>query len=94
MASTIALLLLLVFRQVGAAPNSCVAGSADEYVCTNDPMAVGYGKSTTKSRGTKQRIDGSETEKRAVREVLQQMEDYFVQEVNSKREYESIRSIW
>eukprot|EP00540_Astrosyne_radiata_P022186 CAMPEP_0116863764 /NCGR_PEP_ID=MMETSP0418-20121206/24420_1 /TAXON_ID=1158023 /ORGANISM="Astrosyne radiata, Strain 13vi08-1A" /LENGTH=128 /DNA_ID=CAMNT_0004498855 /DNA_START=197 /DNA_END=583 /DNA_ORIENTATION=- len=78
----------------------CVATSDDEYVCLDDPMNLR--KSSDKTylmnkfhqldRGVKQRIDGSETEKEAVKGVLKRMDDYFLNEVLAKSEYEGIRN--
>ena len=44
--------------------------------------------------GLPQRIDGTEAEQRAIREILDQMDDYFVREVYSMPEYESVRATW
>mmetsp|Transcript_9860 Transcript_9860/g.16470 ORF Transcript_9860/g.16470 Transcript_9860/m.16470 type:complete len:149 (+) Transcript_9860:148-594(+) len=95
-----ALMLLIEFlsiQHVLGRENACVATSKDEYVCTNDPVRTAangrsLGKSSLIDRGVTQRIDGSETEKRAVREVLKLMDEYFVYEVMAKPEYEPVRS--
>jgi hypothetical protein len=41
-----------------------------------------------------QRIDGTEAEQSAIKKVLQQMDDYFYNEVMSLPEYEGIRDKW
>ena len=48
----------------------------------------------TMGRGVVQRIDGSETEKSAVKEILKKMDDYFVHEVFSKSDFEIVRGRW
>ena len=45
-------------------------------------------------RGVAQRVDGSEAERIAVREVLKRMDDYFINEVMSNGDYEHVRSRW
>jgi hypothetical protein len=45
-------------------------------------------------RGVVQRIDGSDAEKTAVKEILKKMDDYFVHEVFSKPEHEIARGRW
>lgn len=82
----------------------CVARpGGHSFECTEDPM--GSRKIFDKEDGTNtmgtdinmgvtQRIDGSESEKKAVREVLQQMDEYFLNEILAKPEYESVRSDW
>eukprot|EP00536_Pseudo-nitzschia_multiseries_P001762 jgi/Psemu1/181790/e_gw1.22.99.1 len=44
--------------------------------------------------GVTQRIDGSDAEKQAVREVLKHMDNYFFHEVLALPEYEYARSRW
>ncbi|OEU20554.1 hypothetical protein FRACYDRAFT_153985, partial [Fragilariopsis cylindrus CCMP1102] len=44
--------------------------------------------------GVTQRIDGSESEKQAVRDVLKHMDNYFFHEVLALQEYEYARSRW
>lgn len=44
--------------------------------------------------GVTQRIDGSDSEKKAVRDVLKHMDNYFFHEVLALPEYEYARSRW
>lgn len=84
------------------APNSCVAASENQYLCTNDP--IGTRRLLEKSnlvnplhimgRGVVQRIDGSEAERAAVKEILRKMDNYVVHEVLSKPEHEISRGRW
>jgi len=92
-------------RDAHAAPNSCVAVSDDEYLCTADPAGARHQNlletknqfgsyplhCTMMSQGVMQRIDGSDAEKIAVKQLLQQMDEYFVNEVFAKPEYARVR---
>jgi hypothetical protein len=44
--------------------------------------------------GVTQRIDGSDSEKQAIREVLKRMDYYFFNEVLAMPEYEYVRPRW
>ena len=46
------------------------------------------------SRGVAQRVDGSESEKKAIQEVLKRMDDYFNKEILALPEYASVRNRW
>ena len=50
--------------------------------------------SSIPSRGVAQRVDGSESEKKAIQEVLKLMDDYFNKEVYALPEYTSVRDKW
>ncbi|KAG7336749.1 ShK domain-like protein [Nitzschia inconspicua] len=66
----------------------CVDIGEPEMVCTDQVLETRQqvdGKSV--NVGVTQRIDGSETEKAAIREVLQRMDEYFVTEVLALPEY-------
>ena len=52
------------------------------------------GGSSSFSRGVAQRVDGSESEKKAIQEVLKLMNDYFNNEVLALPEYASVRDKW
>lgn len=52
------------------------------------------GTSNLISGGVVQRVDGSEAEKKAVKNVMQKMYEYFISEVYSKADYEQILSRW
>lgn len=81
---------------------SCVAVDNEEYQCTDDPLQLVHMKdrhalSRHKSHynlGLAQRIDGNESEKKAIVEVLARMDDYFLNEVLAQPEYENVRSRW
>lgn len=81
----------------------------DEYECTDVPIkkrvtkAAGYSDGDTRLEegtlplvrlGVKQRIDGSESERKAVSNLLILMDQYYWNEVMSKPEYESVRFTW
>jgi hypothetical protein len=81
---------------VGAASDDlCVDVGNTEFTCTDDVMG-------TRKRvdgkmidvGITQRVDGSESEKKAIREVLRRMDEYFFNEVLSMPEYENVRPQW
>ena len=83
-------------RDVGAASDDlCVDVGNTEFTCTDDVMG-------TRKRvdgkmidvGITQRVDGSESEKKAIREVLRRMDEYFFNEVLSMPEYENVRPQW
>jgi hypothetical protein len=57
-------------------------------VCTNQVLETRQEvDGTSINIGVTQRIDGSETEKAAIREILERMDEYFVKEVLSLPEY-------
>lgn len=67
----------------------------DQFNCTHDIFATRYQvDGSTIDVGVTQRIDGSEIEKTAIREVLRRMDDYFFNEVLAMPEYEYARSKW
>lgn len=99
------LVLLISFLSISfvhGAPNTCVAASENEYLCTNDPVGTRQileknshmGPLNAMGRGVVQRIDGSDAEKSAVQEILKKMDDYFVHEVFSKSDFEIVRGRW
>jgi hypothetical protein len=72
-------------------------------VCSDDPFVtrkaldsvkVSKGTEEEISRGVAQRIDGTEAEQNAIREVLSQMDRYYLEEVLSKPAYAGIRTKW
>jgi hypothetical protein len=81
----------------------CVEAGSEEFVCSDDPYVtrkaldsfkVSHGTVEQISRGVTQRIDGTEAEQDAIKEVLSQMDRYFLDEVLSKPEYAGIRTKW
>ena len=101
-------LILITMRGAHAAPNSCIAVSDDEYLCTADPAGSRRQNLletknqfssypfhyTMMNQGVMQRIDGSDAEKIAVKQLLQQMDEYFLNEVFAKPEYARVRGKW
>jgi len=82
----------------------CVASDDPQgrYLCTNDPQQVVTRRAShyrggelsivsEEEYGVPQRMDGSIAERTAVDDVMEQMRDYFLQEVLSKPEYISVR---
>ena len=75
-------------------------------MCTADPLGTRrfidshkpfMQKTTPKpviSHGVTQRIDGSDSEKKAIKEVLRRMDDYFMNEVLVMPAYETVRYRW
>jgi hypothetical protein len=78
-----------------SALDRCVHNGNDEFLCTQDPLLV---RERLDARsldvGEHQRIEGSEEEKRNIREVLRQMDAYFNDEVLAMPEYEHVRFRW
>jgi hypothetical protein len=66
-----------------------------EFVCTDNVVASRHALDGYDiGLGVTQRIDGSDLEKKAIRDVLRLMEDYITNEVLSMPEYESARPHW
>lgn len=80
--------------------NFCVSLSAEESICYSDPIKVRRKVdppgvvAEESSLGVKQRIDGTESEKKAIREVLKLMNMYWHEEVLSNHDYEGVRTTW
>ena len=80
----------------------CVSLSrGDDYACSSDPMeirskvdAIPIVISEENSLGMDQRIDGTESEQKAIKEVLKLMNLYWHEEVLSNRDYERVRASW
>lgn len=103
---TSTLLLLLLFcttNHVVVQARSCVSipdpsTGEEQHQCTDDPLlltrAVDPKTGTQTSRynlGLAQRIDGTESEKKAIMDVLVKMDDYFINEVLAHPEYAPVR---
>jgi hypothetical protein len=75
----------------------CADTGAGGYTCISDPIS-GLGEVFDSPNGNyagvEQRIDGSDSEKMAIREILERMEDYYRNEVLAMPVYEGIRSRW
>ena len=77
----------------------CVATEAFHYVCVGDQdeakkVLVEAHGDLFLNRGVQQRIDGSDAERLAVKEILDMMDDYFIHEVFGRQEYEVARGRW
>lgn len=80
---------------VFSAEDVCVDVGPGQFACTDDVLATrdridGY----TINVGVTQRIDGNDAEKKAIRDILRRMDDYFFKEVLALPEYESVRPQW
>lgn len=82
-------------------PRYCVDVGNEEFNCSDNPVDVRNSVDTPKivhgevqhiSQGVVQRIDGTEAEKTAIRDVIALMDRYFLDELLSKPDYESIRT--
>jgi hypothetical protein len=82
----------------------CVDAGGEEFVCSDDPyvtrlaldsvIKVSQGTVEEISRGVAQRIDGTELEQNAIREILSMTDRYYLEEVLSKPAYAGIRTKW
>ena len=78
-----------------SAQDRCIYDGIKEFDCTPDSPFIREKLDTrTAFPGAPQRIEGSEDEKRNIREVLNRMDDYFLNEVLAMPEYEHVRSRW
>lgn len=70
----------------------CVANEDNEYKCATllDQMEAGQKLDI----GVAQRIDGSDKERIAIQNVLDQMKEYFLNEVLAKPAYKDVRNKW
>eukprot|EP00934_Nitzschia_sp_Nitz4_P003216 Nitzschia sp. Nitz4//scaffold150_size53981//5559//7428//NITZ4_006669-RA/size53981-processed-gene-0.79-mRNA-1//-1//CDS//3329537047//3206//frame0 len=70
----------------------CIDVGNEEYYCTPDPITLRqHLDGRLLDVGVTQRIDGTDEEKRAIRGVLKQMDDYFYEEVLAMPEYKYVR---
>jgi hypothetical protein len=89
------LLCLTKMTAKGLSTDVCVDVGEEEMRCTREVLE-------TRTRyddisinvGVTQRIDGSDSEKQAVREALKHMDNYFFHEVLALPEYDYARSRW
>lgn len=75
--------------------NVCIDVGEEEMTCTREVLETRtlYDNESI-NVGVTQRIDGSDAEKQAVRDVLKHMDHYFFHEVLALPEYEYARSRW
>ena len=73
----------------------CIDIGEEEMACTREVLETRtlYDNESI-NVGVTQRIDGSDAEKQAVRDVLKHMDHYFFHEVLALPEYEHARSRW
>jgi hypothetical protein len=77
------------------ATDRCVDVGHGDFSCTDDALALrNKVDGSTIDVGITQRVDGSESEKKEIREVLQRMDEYFFSEVLAMPEYENVRPYW
>jgi hypothetical protein len=91
----VAMLSMLYMPSLVMAIDRCADHGGEEFVCTQDILLLRErldGRSV--NVGVTQRIDGSEEEKKEIRDVLKQMDDYFLHEVLAMPEYDRIRHLW
>lgn len=81
-----------------AADNKKDNNNNHSYQCTDDPLLVAgavnhKGEHTSRyNLGLAQRIDGTESEKKAIMDVLVRMDDYFIHEVLAHPDYAHVRN--
>ena len=73
----------------------CIDVGEEEMTCTGEVLETRTRYDDVSINvGITQRIDGSDSEKQAVREVLKHMDNYFFHEVLALPEYDYARSRW
>jgi hypothetical protein len=82
----------------------CMDDDRGGYVCTDDPVATRRLADTEKIQrgyppdrmhmGIPQRVDGTEAEQEAIKDVIRLMNEYFYGEVLAKPAYRDIRFKW
>jgi hypothetical protein len=92
--------LLLMFAlsiDVVVKGDTCIEVGESQMVCTENDRIIETRlmyDTTFVDVGVTQRVDGSDEEKQAVKEVLKQMDRYFFQEVLALPQYHYARSKW
>lgn len=97
--------LFLLLLLGGVEARTCVSvpslSGGEEHECTDDPLLLTRAinpktgeQSSRYNLGLAQRIDGTESEKKAIMDVLVKMDDYFINEVLAHPEYASVRNRW
>lgn len=92
------IMAFLFSKEMGAtslSTNVCIDVGEEEMTCTREVLETRtlYDNESI-NVGVTQRIDGSDAEKQAVRDVLKHMDHYFFHEVLALPEYEYARSRW
>jgi hypothetical protein len=100
--STLIIIILMLISIImttttttGLNSDVCIDVGESQMTCTREvlEMRTQY-DDVSINVGVTQRIDGSESEKQAVRDVLKHMDNYFFHEVLALQEYEYARSRW
>ena len=88
-------LSLTNMKTEGLSTDVCIDIGEEEMTCTKEVLETRtLYDSVSINVGVTQRIDGSDAEKQAVRDVLKHMDNYFFHEVLALPEYEFSRSRW
>jgi len=92
-------LVMILFEtsinDVFGAADVCIDVGDSEMTCTREVLETrAKYDETSINVGVTQRIDGSDSEKQAVRDVLKHMDHYFFHEVLALPEYTYARSRW
>lgn len=82
-------------KTAGISTDVCIDVGEEEMTCTREVLETRtLHDNISINVGVTQRIDGSDAEKQAVRDVLKHMDNYFFHEVLALPEYEYARSRW
>ena len=90
-----ALLCSTKMKTTGLSTDVCIDVGEEEMTCTREVRETRTQYDNISINvGVTQRIDGSDAEKQAVRDVLKHMDHYFFHEVLALPEYDYARSRW
>jgi len=98
--SSITFLIMMVviltkMTSTGLSTDVCIDVGEQEMTCTREVLETRTRYDDVSINvGVTQRIDGSDSEKQAVRDVLKHMDNYFFHEVLALPEYDYARSRW
>ncbi len=82
-------------RTMGLSTDVCIDVREEEMTCTREVLETRtLNDNESINVGVTQRMDGSDAEKQAIRDVLKHMDHYFFHEVLALPEYEYARSRW
>uniref|UniRef100_A0A6U9WDE4 Uncharacterized protein n=1 Tax=Pseudo-nitzschia australis TaxID=44445 RepID=A0A6U9WDE4_9STRA len=85
--------LMTKMTSTGLSTDVCIDVGEEEMTCTREVLEIRtLYDDVSINVGVTQRIDGSDSEKQAVRDVLKHMDNYFFHEVLALPEYEHARS--
>ena len=87
--------ILTKMTSTGLSTDVCIDVGEQEMTCTREVLETRTRYDDVSINvGVTQRIDGSDSEKQAVRDVLKHMDNYFFHEVLALPEYDYARSRW